>query len=86
MLRTKPAGDKEIIRRRAGTGDAGNGDVPGKPVTGTLQVRDDGSDVRFTKELGRCHLAARERVGLAPQVIITVVRVTSQDRQLVGDP
>ena len=85
VLVPQPASDKKIVRRWAGTSDPGNGNVTRQTVARTVQVRNDRPDIRFTEQLVAVHLAARQRVHLAQQVIIAVVRKTADDRQAISD-
>ena len=82
----QPAGDKQVIWRRSWTSNPGNSDIPGQPITRTMQIRHHRSQVRFRKQLSHRDFAPRQRIGLTQQVIVAVMRETANKTKFVGNP
>ena len=85
ILPAQPSSHEEIVRRRARSSEARHGDVARQSAAGPLQVGDDRADVGLGEELPDAHFAARQRIDLAEEMVVDIVRVAAEDGEFVGD-
>ena len=60
--------------RRPWSSDPGNSDIARQTVTGSEQILNDGTDIRFGEELSLRYLATGKGIDLTQQMVVTVMR------------